>query len=502
MSKSTGPADVDGTMLPCDLDDCDFEASNVIAVREDEGQSPEVIKQCFRLRIRYSSPGLVSFRLLVVPDGVSTKTTSWLQIRADCIESLEKMLYDKANTNTPSSPYLEIVRMRLNGMQSVARLQFQLHKDGHIDLVTPIDPDAENTTGGEPVLDTRASLMSLATASRFSVFFRHDILRRKTFLKYKRAIRDFAFLSENDKLAYECMVDVRRLYHGGGGKVHTFCGLRGTGPPVEEHCSSPELATPASCGGSTVPFDDVPPDRGLPPPYDECSSEGQSPETRSGPAVIVAEKSRHDCKRDPPEYGDTGRQKNALESSLDVFPFVNADIYTPGIKRKRSPTTVHTTTTSMIDAPRPGKLQYPPLADRGSPLMRALEQQQQHIHDLQQMFRESQKRNEALEARCDELEKRLCELEEGQFENVETVGNLDITLDELQARCDTLEKQVPDVCDEMEDLKKAWLEECREELEDKERESFEDRMAKQVRENVEAELNKVRRRVLKALQPP
>ncbi|KAI3545119.1 hypothetical protein CABS01_11781 [Colletotrichum abscissum] len=489
-------------MLPCDLDDCDFEAPNVIAVREDEGQSPEVIEQSFRLRIRYASPGLVSFRLLVVPDGMSTKTTSWLQIRADCIELLEKMLYDKANTSGPSPPYLETVRLRLNGMQSVARMQFHLHKDGRIDLVTPNDSDSGNTTDGEPVLDTRALLKSLATASRFSVFFRHDILRRKTFLKYKRAIQDFPSLSENDKLAYECMVDVRRLYHGAGGKVHTSRGLRGSCPPTEAHCSSPDPTTPASCGGSTVPFDDVPADRGLPPPYDECSSEGQSPETRPGPAATVAEKSKRDCERDPPEYGDTGRQKNALELSLDVFPLGSADVYTPGIKRKRSPTTVCTTKTSMIDAPRPGQLQSPLLADRGSPLMRALEQQQQHIHDLQQMFRKSQKRNEALEARCDELEKRLCELEEGQSENVETVGNLDITLDELQARCDNLEKQVPDVCDEMEDLKKTWLEECREELEDKERESFEDRMAKQVRESVEAELNKVRRRVLKALQPP
>ncbi|OLN96208.1 hypothetical protein CCHL11_07534 [Colletotrichum chlorophyti] len=32
---------------------------------------------------------------------------------------------------------------------------------------------------GEPVLNTQASLMSLATASRFSMYFWHDILRRK-----------------------------------------------------------------------------------------------------------------------------------------------------------------------------------------------------------------------------------------------------------------------------------------------------------------------------------
>ncbi|KAK1658018.1 hypothetical protein BDP55DRAFT_520483, partial [Colletotrichum godetiae] len=155
-------------MPPSDSDNFDFDAPEVIAVREDEGQSPEVIEQCFQLRVRYTSVGFVSFRLLPVPYSMPTKTTAWLQIRANCIESLDKMLYDKANTDSPSPPYLEAVRRRLNGMQSVTRLQFQLHRDGHIDLITPVDSDAEDILG-EPVLKIGASLMSLATASRFSM---------------------------------------------------------------------------------------------------------------------------------------------------------------------------------------------------------------------------------------------------------------------------------------------------------------------------------------------
>ncbi|KAK1990863.1 hypothetical protein LX36DRAFT_553278, partial [Colletotrichum falcatum] len=155
-------------MPRCDSDDCDFEACEVIAVREDEEQPPEVIEQCFELRVRYSSLGLVSFRLLPASDGMPTKTTPWLQIRANCIESLEKMLYDKANTKSPSPPYLETVRWRLKGMQSVTCLRFQLHTGGHIDLITPVDSHPE-ATSGEPILDPQASLMTLAAASRFSI---------------------------------------------------------------------------------------------------------------------------------------------------------------------------------------------------------------------------------------------------------------------------------------------------------------------------------------------
>ncbi|KAK1638017.1 hypothetical protein BDP81DRAFT_423926 [Colletotrichum phormii] len=501
MSKPRRPTENDFDMPTSDLDDFDFDAPEVIAVREDEGQSPEVIQQCFQLRVRYASVGFVSFRLLPVPNSMTTKTTAWLQIRANCIESLDKMLYDKANTDSPSPPYLEAVRRRLNGMQSVTRLQFQLHRDGHIDLVTPVDSDAEDILG-EPVSKTGAPLMSLATASRFSMYFRHDILRRKTFLKYKRAIRDFPHLTENEKNAYECMVDVRRLYHGAGGQVHRPHGHRDS-PSTKELRSSPAPATPASCG-STLPFEDVPQDRSLPPPYDECLSEGRSPKIRSDAAPIVAEWSRCNCERDrdcdPQEYGETERRNTALESSQGVLPFGDADIHTKRIQRKRSGTTV-CTTTSPKDAPRPDKLQRTLFADLDGPLMRALERQQQQINDLQHIIKESQKRNEELELRCDELEKKCSELEDVQSANVETVENLDIAVDGLQARCDSLEKQMPDVCDEMADLKEKWLEECREELEENERKSSEDSKARQIREGVEAEVNQIRRRVLRALQP-
>ncbi|KAK2037190.1 hypothetical protein LZ31DRAFT_560604, partial [Colletotrichum somersetense] len=484
----------------CDSDDFDFEASQVIVVREDEGQPPEVIEHCFELRVRYSYLGLVSFRLLPAYDGTPVKNTAWLQIRASCVKSLEKMLYDKANTNSPSPPYLEAVRCRLNGMQSVTRLQFHLHTDAHIDLITPPDSDTKNAIV-EPVLNTRASLISLATALRFSLYFRHDILRRKTFLKYKRAIRDFPCLTENEKNAYECMVDTRRLYHGAGGKVHRLHDHHGP-PSTKENANSPAPATPASCG-STLPFEDVPPDRGSPPPYDECSSEGQSPKARpdaaaTDVAAIDAESSRHHYDCGPPEHGDAKRRKNLLDLSQGVFfPLGDTDIHIKPIKRK-SP---HTTTMSTLDATRPDKLQRALCADAESVLIRMLEQQKQQINDIQQKFEKLEKRNEELEARCDELEKKFGELEDGQCGTAETVGNLDITVDELQARCDTLEKQMPDVCDEMEDLKEKWLEEFRDEFTENKRELSEDTMAKQIREKVEVELDQARGRVLKALQP-
>ncbi|GJC97849.1 ankyrin [Colletotrichum higginsianum IMI 349063] len=301
------------------------------------------------------------------------------------------------------------------------------------------------------------------------------------------------------------MVDVRRLYHGAGGKVHSRPPAHDPLSTKEHCCSSPAPATPASCG-STLPFEDVPADRGSPPPYDECSSKGQSLKAGLDAAAIVAESLGPDCDRDPdpPEYGDTERRKNVLEPSQGVFfPLRNTDTHVQPIKRKRAPTAaVCTAATSTLDAARPDKLQRSLFAGLDSRLVHVLEQQQQQIHTLQQMFKESQKRNEKLEARCDELERKCGELEDGQSGNVETVENLDIAVDELQARCDALEKQMPDVCDEMEDLKEKWLKECREEFEENERgESIEDSMANQIREGVETELNQIRRRVLRALEP-
>ncbi|OHE93921.1 hypothetical protein CORC01_10820 [Colletotrichum orchidophilum] len=492
-------------MPPCDPDDPDFDVHELIAVREDEGQLPEVIKQCFQLRARYSSPGLVYFRLFSAPNGMPTNTTTWLQIRANCIKSLKKTLFDKTDTSCPVPPYMDTVRRLLHGMQSVTCLQFQLHREGNIDLVTPIDSENENTPG-EPLLETPASLMSLATASRFSVYFRHDILKRKTFGAYQRAILDFPYLTESDKKAYECMVDVSRLYHGAGGKVDRPHDHEGS-PSTKEHRNSPGAATPASCG-STLPFEDVPPERGSPPPYDECLTEGQSPKAMSDAAAIVAESFRrdhdYDYDRDPPGYGDAEQWNDQSDSSQGVFPLGNADIHMQPMKRKRSRTTVCTATTPTRDAAHRNKSQRLPSAVPDSLLMRVFEQQQQQqqqINDLRQTVKELQKRNEELEARCDDLEKKCSEVEDGQFESVEAVGNLDIAVDELQARCDTLEKQMPDVCDEMADLKEKLLEDCREELEEDERESVEDSMMKQMRETVEAELSQARRRVLKALQP-
>lgn len=488
-------------MPPCDPDEPDFDVHEVIAVREDEGQSAVVIKQRLQLRARYSSPGLVYFRLFSAPNGMPTNTTTWLQIRANCIKSLNKTLYDKTDTSGPDPPYLETVRWLLHGMHSVACLQFELHSEGKIDLITPIDSD----TPGEPFLETPASLMSLATASRFSVYFRHDILKRKTFGAYQRAIQGFPQLAESHKKAYECMVDVGRLYHGAGGKVDRPHDHDGS-PSTTEHHNSPGPATPASCG-STLPFEDVPPERGSPPPYDECLSEGQSPKAMSDAAAVVAESFRrdydHDHDRDPPGYGDAERRNDQSDSSQGVFPLGNADIHMQLPKRKRSRTNVCTATTPTRDATRRNKSQRLPSADPDSLLMRVLEQQQQQqqqIDDLRKEVKELEECNAELEARCDDLEKRCSEVEYGQSDSVDNVGNLDITVDGLQARCDILERQMPDVCDEMAALKDK-LEGHKKELEEDSPKSDKDSMMKQIRETVEAEFSQVRCRVLEVFQP-
>jgi len=471
----------------------DFDASNVIAVREDPGQPPEIINQRFHLAIRYSESASVLFRLSCSINSPPTNTIVYLQIRADCIRSLKRTTYENSDTSTPSPPCFETVRQRLDDIHSIARLQFQLHSGSNVQLIVPSSFDIGKLSR-DSASDTYGLPKSLAAASLFSLYFRHDILTKKKFKKYNWAIRQFPSLTATEKQRYECMVDEGRLYFGARGKV--LNDKEESLPPAREHCRSPTPATPLSCS-STVPFDTGPHHRGSPPPYIACPGEEYLP--RATFAAVFVKSSGGD--RDPPEYGNN-EQHDVLESAEGLLPCGNeaTDVYlTP--KRKRSFDSGRIRT-SPVEAFRPEKLQRSLLADAGDwgSVKRMFELQQQQIYQIQQSLGESraqnevlQRQNKALQRRCDDLEATYLKLEDQQKDIVVSMDNLDVEVDELQARCDTLEKQMPDIGDDMEERKGQIVEEFKKNMGD----VIEDAIAKYV----DAEVNEMRRRICEVLQP-
>ncbi|EFQ36496.1 hypothetical protein CGRA01v4_15054 [Colletotrichum graminicola] len=502
--------------------DVNFDAHDVIAVLEDEGRPPQVIEQHFQLRARYASHASVVFRLFPVTDSTSTMPTSFLQIKAGDIKSLEKEVYGKANPNSPGPAYLDVVRKLLNGMHSVACLRFQLRSRGIIDLIKPSDSSSGNIPVN-PVLDTCTSLQSLALTSLFSIYFRHDILRRKTIKKYTWAIAQFPHLTETEKQSYKCMVDVRRLYHGAGGRVHT-CDDHGS-PPTRDRLTSPAPGTPASCGsGSTLPFDEVPPCRGhraSPPPYDECVGEEQSPGAGSdAPAALFATGPESGC-CDPPKYGDTERRDDALDPLQGTLPCGTKDTNIRSVtKRKRPISTMCTITTVATDAPRPEKLQrflFANLDETQMANLHGLQHEQtslqgQQTEQLQESVRQLRKTVEELEKRVDrlqrwkekhkklhgDLEGTCSQLVERQNDVDTAIDNLSCDVDELGGKHDELGKQMLDVGDEVKDLMEDMGRTAKEDI----RKIIDDGVAKAIEEIVEARVNEVKRRITEALLQP
>ncbi|KAK1997180.1 hypothetical protein LX36DRAFT_83972 [Colletotrichum falcatum] len=460
--------------------DFNFDAPGVIAVREDS-EPPELINQAFHLSIRYSESASVLFRLGYSIDSAFPNNTVYLQIRVDCIESLERTTHDNAHNKTPSPPCFETVRQRLKGIHSITRLKFQLCGGSSPQLIVPFDFTVGKVYG-DSACGTHGLPKSLAAASLFSIYFRHDILTKRKFKKYNWAIGHFPCLTEAKKQRYERMADVDRLYIGARGKV--LKDNEGTPPPpARGNCSSPTAATPLSCG-STVPFESEP-HRGSPPPYI---------------AAIFANSPGID--RHPPKYADTERLHNILDPAEGVLSRgkQDTDVYlTP--KRKRPFLSGYMARPSSVETLRPVKLQRSLSVDSGDlgSVMRMLERQQQQIDELQQSLGESRRENEVLKRRCDDLEGRWSELKNCKEDIVENIDNLDVEVDELQARCDTLEKQMPDICDDMEERKGQMVEEFKrnmgESIEDA-IDAFEDAIARRVN----AKINQVKRKICKALR--
>ncbi|KAF4881095.1 hypothetical protein CGCFRS4_v015902 [Colletotrichum fructicola] len=494
-----------------------FDATGVIAVREDEGRPPEFISQPFDLRVRYQHPGLVLFHIVIsLADSVATKTTVYLQITANQIHSLKKSNHDTTDINSPNRPpFLENVRRQLNGVRMLTRLKFRLHDSQRVKFIVPRSFTTENVSE-DPAF---GAAESLAAASLFSLYLRHNILPRECFGAYQGVIRQPPDLANRVGATYDAMSHASRLYHGDGGKEHAPRDDRG--PRSTRDRDSPSApGTPTSCGsGSTLPFDDVPPYRAPPPPYGERMSESQSLRTRSDVADIAAAGLGGDC--DLPKYGDTNRRADVQDPLPGVLSCgeEDGDIRST-TKRKRSPTVLRTTAKSAADAPRHEKLArtlfFSANDDSQAASLHATEQQQQPrvrgeyseglqntVEQLRKTVRELQKEVEELQAwkkthqkAFGDLEGTCCQLAERQDDFDDAVGSLSHDVDELGGKHDELGKQLLDVGDEvgdmMDDMKRTAQEEiC---------ENIDDSVAKKIEEIIESQVKKIKRKICEALQ--
>ncbi|KDN68961.1 hypothetical protein CSUB01_11835 [Colletotrichum sublineola] len=450
----------------------DLVIPQVVAVREDQNRSPEIIPLQFQLRVRHSQQGLVLFRLVLsYTDGASTpERTIFLQVTADSVLSLDRTEHTKTNANqTP--PCLEKVYKRLKDMRSIARLQFQLRSGEGIQLVVPLDFNVDNILG-DAVRSTFEWAEWLAAASSFSLYFQHNVLPRKNYLMYQKVIS--LCPTENLRRSYKDMRDVKRLYEGNGGKVHKPR-FRHDSSPTRKRCSSPDPATTASCG-STLPFDAVPRrEHESPPPYNEYLNEGLSPRATPDAAAtaIFAEGSTVGVA--PPEYGDAEQQHtDVLDLSQGVLPcgVDDADKH-PSTKRKRSFIDVHTTRTSARDVSRTGKTaQYRSVDLDQSYVAHLLEFQRQQfgllqeqiklrdqqIEKLENLVEKVQGRVQDLEKRHDELEGDCSTLEKRQEQTDDAIENVHVLVHELEDKCEELEKSISDACDDINDLKEDMRE--------------------------------------------
>ncbi|KAK2036426.1 hypothetical protein LZ31DRAFT_561152 [Colletotrichum somersetense] len=491
----------------------------VVAVREDEGRGLEIIPQQFGLCVSHSPKGLVLFRLDVsITDSAATKTTLYLQITADSLDSLVRTDYDKTNADAQNPPYLENVFERLKLGHSVTRLQFRLHSGESIQFVVPSDFNVDNIPD-DKARSTFECAESLAAASRFSLYFQHNILKKENFADYKEAVSPSP--TEALRKSYRDMRNVKRLYNGVGGKVFKPRGHHYDPPPMRERCCSPALTT-ASCG-STLPFESDPRPEESPPPYEKCLSEGRSPTVRSDAAAVAI--SVESPGLVPPSYSDI-RQHDVPD------PFQggrhcgseDSDIYQTA-KRKRP-----------LAAFRPGKtrrslfeqetndghleLQYKrmELQRREIELQhREIELQRRDIEllrrEIELQLRETelqrrqigqppnnteklQRRVERLEERHEELEEDYSKLKGHQEQTDVDIGDLETDVIELKTGYEEVMQQIPDICDEFKDLKGDMEDTLREDV----HEFIKDSMAEQIVECVEAHVGKMKEKLRQALQ--
>ncbi|KDN60928.1 hypothetical protein CSUB01_12301 [Colletotrichum sublineola] len=474
----------------------DLTIPRVIAVCEDAGQPPKIIPQDFKLHIRCSPRRFILFRLVVSFTGdASVKTMIYLQITGDYLGPLDLTVHNKTDSNAETPPNIEDICKLLKDITSVTRLQFQLRSSERIQLVVPSDFNPDKIPNNKARVIFK-SAESLAAASSFSLYFQHNVLKKEMFQWYQEVIS--LPLTDDLRRLYGNTRDLRGLYKGRGGKVHIPRQQQHPHhgyPPSTEPCSSPAPAMTASYG-STLPFDAFPrlqqEYQEDPPPYDECPSEGRSTNIRQdaiSPGADLA----------PPGYGNTERRHNALDPSSDALPSGKQDTdMRPTSKRKRSSAAVCSPRTAR-DASRAVKIPPSPLNLNDENVARFLhlvEQQRQQIERQSEQIEQLQKNFGEMQRRYDELEANYIKLENRQEQADDTIDNLSIDVGELEDKYVEVIHQIPDVCDEFEDLKESIGDTFKEDI----YKSIEASIERRIEERVDDQVEGMKRRICQALQ--
>ncbi|EFQ36514.1 hypothetical protein CGRA01v4_13196 [Colletotrichum graminicola] len=437
----------------------------VFAVCEDErdGRQPKLFDQPFQLYASCKPSSSVFFRLRVsLINGASRKIMVYLQITPDRISSLRYTTCNANDLGSPSPPCLELVRQKLGGRRSVARLQFQLHST-HAQLVVPIG-FALDEPPDSPARSALGSANSLAAASLFSLYLPHNVLSMVKFQSFARALDQFPTLSAEQHQLYTRMVDLRGLYNGTGGMEMTLEDQDASPLPDKDHDRSTTPPTTASYT-TTVAFDT--PSRYIdsPPRYEECPGEGWQPKARSDPTAISADSL--DVRSALPEYIENDRQDKMSNAPERVLHYGGKSIDSrKTCKRRHSFAAGSPTFSSIANVQRPEKMLRSQIAESDrcqSRLELLLEHQRKQIEQLQKDMRELRRRNTELEGRYGEVEETCCDLESRQLETKETIESILTHTGELDDECEKLGKQMPDIYEEVQDTVKdlvgEWVQE-------------------------------------------
>ncbi|KAK7928572.1 hypothetical protein PG985_005570 [Apiospora marii] len=174
------------------------------------------------LYVRYKPSASVLFRLATsiitqIQPGSHRRDLLYLHITPDRFLSLRWILYEqnaKEDKKKTHPPCLDAVRQEMGISGDVLRLQFTLDRPG--DLVVPKDLDlnkhnSEASSSARPIL-------SLSTASDFSLYIQPNTLPQAVFAVLDGAIQQWPRATQNQKNKLGQMVDRRSLYGGKGGK--------------------------------------------------------------------------------------------------------------------------------------------------------------------------------------------------------------------------------------------------------------------------------------------
>lgn len=189
----------------------------VVAVCDDDGAAAVKsidLGQSFTFVAKYMPPGVVLFRLCI---SLTEGPTLYLQFTPSAIWSLEKSHCGEKNDNR--LPDFDTVRRHLVGRpRSFTRLQFKLRSRGNVItpngfVVSDYDTQARHIT---------ASIISLATASTFSLYMPHEALPKTDYQVFYRAYKDRPTLTEAQDAKWKRMTDLRTMYNGNGGALFSI----------------------------------------------------------------------------------------------------------------------------------------------------------------------------------------------------------------------------------------------------------------------------------------